>query len=486
MVVAPETTTASTGPGARGDRAGRWAPAVLPGVTMMLLGVAGVTRVGIGWDEAATADMATRSPAQIWATAQNIDAVFGPYYTVMHLWTSVFGLSELSLRAPSIIAMAVAVGLTGELGRRQFDPVVGTLAGLFLCVMPAISRYAQEARPYAICCMATALATLLLYRLTSARRGWRAWAAYGVAVVLIGASHLVALSVLGAHAIVVLLGRRRALLPWLAVVLAALLCLVPLVVLGGNQRDAQIGWTTTPTVQQIINAPGAIVGTAATGFLLLGLALPAAWRRPDLAALAAVPVVAVAAVSYLAEPIWVTPRYLLVALMPLALLAAAGSVRTARGGRTRLAYLSVVVLVLAGTAYHDQRLARGVAGHNGGNYKQAAEVIRRLHSPGDAIVFQSGRTMRAGMQYYLRDEPDRPADVLLARSAAARNVLAAEEHADPAAHLRPQRRVWLVVMGRPADPITRRPAAGPVLRSDFTRTQMWRFSRTTLALYTRR
>jgi hypothetical protein len=40
-------------------------------------------------------------------------------------------------------------------------------------------------------------------------------------------------------------------------------------------------------------------------------------------------------------------------------------------------------------------------------------------------------------------------------------------------------------MGRPADPITQRPTLRPVLQAGFTRTGMWQFSRTTLALYTR-
>ena len=95
--------------------------------------------------------------------------------------------------------------------------------------------------------------------------------------------------------------------------------------------------------------------------------------------------------------------------MPLALLAAAGTVGAVGRGRGRFVYLFVVLLVLAGTAYHDQRVSRGVNGHFGGNYKQAAQVVRSLNAPGDAIVFQSGRSMRAGMQYYLRNEPDRPA-----------------------------------------------------------------------------
>jgi hypothetical protein len=194
----------------------------------------------------------------------------------------------------------------------------------------------------------------------------------------------------------------------------------------------------------------------------------------------------VAAFSHLAGPVWVTPRYLLISLMPFALLAATGTVRAVGSGRPRFVYLTVVLLVLAATAYRDQRAIRAVAGHAGGNYKQAAQLIQRLDAPGDAIVFQTGRTMRSGIQYHLRDEPNRPADVLINRSAADRDALSAGEYADPAPYLRHRKRVWLVVMDKPADPVTQKPSVAPVLHSEFTRTSVWRFSRTTVALYTRK
>src|SRR5919202_2011119 len=78
-------------------------PALVPGVLMLVIGTVGATGPGLGWDEAATVDVAPRSVAQILATMHNIDAVFGPYYLFMHFWTGVFGTSELALRAPSIL-----------------------------------------------------------------------------------------------------------------------------------------------------------------------------------------------------------------------------------------------------------------------------------------------------------------------------------------------------------------------------------------------
>jgi mannosyltransferase len=138
------------------------APGAAGGLVMLGLGVWGAARTGLRADEVATVEVARRAPGQILEMITTIDAVFLPYYLFMHFWTQVFGHSEFAVRAPSIIAMGFAVGLTAELGRRLFDPVVGALAGLFLCVIPQISRYAREARPYAISCLLAVVATLLL------------------------------------------------------------------------------------------------------------------------------------------------------------------------------------------------------------------------------------------------------------------------------------------------------------------------------------
>src|SRR4051812_35773557 len=96
----------------------RWLPAAGPGLLMLALGLLGSTRSVLSWDEIATADVAHRSVGQIWNLAHHLDAVFSPYYLAMHGWTRLFGDSVLSLRLPSILAMAAAAAVTGELGRR--------------------------------------------------------------------------------------------------------------------------------------------------------------------------------------------------------------------------------------------------------------------------------------------------------------------------------------------------------------------------------
>src|SRR6185503_17177742 len=108
------------------------------------------------------------------------------------------GTSDAALRLPSVLAAAGAVGVVGRLGTRLLTPLAGLLAGLLLAVVPAMSRYAQEARPYTMAMLAVALSALALLRATEKPSAWR-FVAYGAAVALVGVMHLVALSIVLAH-----------------------------------------------------------------------------------------------------------------------------------------------------------------------------------------------------------------------------------------------------------------------------------------------
>ena len=122
----------------------RWGPAVLPALLMLLVGRVGLRRPSVGWDENATWLASRRTAGQIVELATHFDGVISPYYLFMHFWTAVFGDSELALRAPSLIAVALGVGVSAELGRRLFGPAVGLLCGLLLVTVPQLSRYAQD------------------------------------------------------------------------------------------------------------------------------------------------------------------------------------------------------------------------------------------------------------------------------------------------------------------------------------------------------
>jgi mannosyltransferase len=124
----------------------------------------------------------------------NVDAVVAPYYLVLRLWIDCFGDSETSLRLPSALAMAATAALVAVLGRRLFDTGVGLTAGLIFAGLPSVTRYGQEARPYAFAVGFATLATLLLLRAME-RPTWRRWIWYGGGLILAGLVHIVTLTV---------------------------------------------------------------------------------------------------------------------------------------------------------------------------------------------------------------------------------------------------------------------------------------------------
>lgn len=479
----------------------RAAPAVGPGLLMLVLGLVGATRPGLSLDEVTTADVAGRSSAQIWQLAQSIDAVFAPYYLFIHLWTSLVGTTDLTLRLPSIIAMSGVVALTGELGRRLFGPLTGTVAALLLCVMPNASRYAAEARPYAFALLFSLLALLLLLW-TLHRPGVGRWIGYGAAVLLVGLSHVIALTTLAAHVAVLLrhrrdAGFRRLLWHWAVATGLAVALLLPLLWLGVNQRDDQVDWVADPTLRALSRFPAQVVGSEPGAWFLLGLAV-VALRHParqvgPLLVLALAPIAVVLAVALLGVSFWV-PRYLLVVLPPLALMAALGLLHPlphSADGLRRIAVAfgvaALAVLLLAFVVLPDQRKVRQPTVKSGGDYRGAAAIIARDRQPGDVLVHPPGtRSLRAGLDHYLRSVPDRPRDVLMERSAAEVGRLRAQEYPNAAAKLRGTARVWLLVTARRPDPTTGRPDLGPLLRTEYQRTRIWYLDTATLALYVRR
>ncbi|MEU7573907.1 glycosyltransferase family 39 protein [Micromonospora sp. NPDC049240] len=172
-----------------------------------------ITLVGLGhaqpWrDELATWSAATRPLPDLARLTRTIDAATGPYYLLMHGWTALAGTSPAALRLPSALAMAATAALTARLGARLAGDRAGLLAGLLFAVLPATSRYGQEARPYALATLLAVLATLLLVD-ALCRPSRRRWAGYAVAVAALGLLHLIALTLLAAHAVAVLLTAAR-------------------------------------------------------------------------------------------------------------------------------------------------------------------------------------------------------------------------------------------------------------------------------------
>lgn len=188
------------------DWAVTWVVVMTPALAGLVMGGYKLGYPSLWRDEATTKVVVSRSVSQIFALLHHTDAVHGAYYMLVHFVVDVLGVSATTLRLPSLIAMAVACAFTAAVARRltlmagaPFAGFTGLCAGVTFAVLPFMTRYAQEARSYAIVTMLATIATYLLLRAVSDGRRW--WAAYAVAIGLCGLFNIFGLLILVPHGV---------------------------------------------------------------------------------------------------------------------------------------------------------------------------------------------------------------------------------------------------------------------------------------------
>ena len=424
-----------------------WAAPVVVSAALGLIEI-GVPQL---WrDELASWSAASRTVPQLWAMVHNIDAVLGIYYFGLHLWMAVFGDSATAMRLPSVIAMAAAAGVVALIGRRLGGRTAGLASGLVFALIPSVSRYAQEARPYAFAMFFAALATLMFLRAVE-RPNWSRWAIYAVVLAAAGASNLVAVCVASGHLFILLVdflqhtvriggdgtadsGKR---LPGdrltpdgspllllkrfcVALVVGALL-VSPLAIEGHSQQGWQIGTVATPHVAELIGVTGGLwqelfasIPVAVAVMLLALASLLAALdtRRRSIAgyalALAIVPIVTVWLLSRGPVSYW-TYRYMLFTVAGwsvgagLCIAYLAERLKSARLARLtgalspRFTVAALLVAVVGLLGIHDQLSIRQNEAHNNWAYPVSM-------SNGEPVDYQAAAAVVAANE--------RPGDVI--------------------------------------------------------------------------
>jgi mannosyltransferase len=403
-------------------------------------------------DELATWSAASRTLPQLWAMLHNIDAVLGIYYFGLHLWMAVFGDSATAMRLPSVIGMAAAAPVVALIGQRLGGRLAGLAGGLIFAVLPSVTRFGQEARPYAFATFFAALATLCFLRAMERPR-WSRWAVYAVVLAAAGATNLITLCVAGGHLLIVLWdflqrtvrvggdgsadsgkrlpGARPAPegTPTLLVrrfcvaVVGGAILVSPLAIAGHSQQSGQIGQYVTPHVAQLFFSGGlwlelfASVPVTLVVMLLAFVALFAARdaRRRSIAgsalAMAIGPVLAVWLISRGPASYW-TYRYMLFSIIGWSVGAGLGiaylgdRVRGTRLARLtgslspRFALAAVLVAAVGLVGLHDQLALRQNQAHNlwaypempsNGqpvDYQAAVAVLEANARPGDFIAYE--------------------------------------------------------------------------------------------------
>jgi mannosyltransferase len=423
----------------------------------MIVGLWGISQPSPWRDEAVTMAVARRSPGQILHLAGHVDAVLTPYYLLMHFATT---HSLYSMRVASVVFAALGGAgvvwlgfLVGGLRRLR----VGAWAGVVYVADPLTSRYAQEARPYALALLLAVLSTCFFARWLHGRRRFDL-VAYVVVTIALGYANLLALLLLAAHAVTVvalrgLPGLRRWLMP-MSVVAAAL---TPLGIFAWRERAA-MGWQQKPSGARLAAVVDQLGGGDETALLLLLLALvcglalarggkassmtrtrlgswrptlstrgpaPRIWGLHDRRVLLAMwtawpwlilPPLLLFAVSQI-SPMF-SDRYLLFCVPALCLLAGVGLALVPWPLASGLAGLFAYLLVPA------QHGIRGPVGHNE-DVRGTATAVASAARPGDAVVFVPS-DRRVVEEAYPSDFRA-AADVLLAESAARDGSLAGRQ-----------------------------------------------------------
>lgn len=134
-------------------------------------------------DELYTEWFAARSFAELWTDVPQYETHPPFYYSILKLWTLVFGNSELGLRSLSVVLSLATVFVVAISGRLLDAGSRGRAAGLLAAALLAVSyasiRDAQNARPYALQGLVSTIAILaalvLIARLRQATGvGWLA------------------------------------------------------------------------------------------------------------------------------------------------------------------------------------------------------------------------------------------------------------------------------------------------------------------------
>ncbi|MBO0869232.1 MAG: glycosyltransferase family 39 protein [Micromonosporaceae bacterium] len=475
-------------------RAARWVVRLYwlwPMLLTLAVGGYGLGAPSLWADELATWGAVRIAWRPLYQLLHNVDAVVGPYFVVEKAWVAIAGDSTVALRVPSLLAMAATAGLLALLGHRLGGWWVGLVAGGLFAFVPAVSRYGQEARPYAFSIFFAVLATLLLLRWLDRPAGdgpgWRSagWGlglAYAAAIVALGAFQLLAVVLLAGHAVAALRYRRT--LRWAVFAGLGLLPLLPLAWLGYRQRG-QISWIDKSAFRGLLAVPDTIFAAGIVAGVLIGLSILVISGRPSTVALFAwgvVPPVLLFLAGKVAHVFY--PRYLLYTMPAWPVLAALALARTARWRA------GVAVLLVGLLGYPTQYSIRTADGHNDAP-RAAAQIIAQHERTGDAIAYKLGESAAweardAVARYVPADK--RPADIFAVTPQRTDGKLAATECADLRACLdraNPQR-LWVLRRFTLTDALDNiGQAKEDLLRPRYHLESLWQVKGLTVALYLR-
>ncbi|HZC45413.1 MAG TPA: glycosyltransferase family 39 protein, partial [Candidatus Acidoferrum sp.] len=254
------------------------------------------------------------------------------YYVVLHYYTLIFGLSEISLRSMSVIFSLMTLTLVFALGREMFDDNTALAAAAMWAFNPLAMVFAHTARMYPML-VALALAQLLMLQQVRSRPSIKGGIGCGILGAALPYTHLTGLLILGAEGAILLrdlVHGKRATVAWMAIVLAIVLFIPYLPIAIRQSQDLMYGHSLDylgPSHGYPLGAKVA-AGLVATGlcwWLIFGRAVEPGAGEPIrlLAAWIGLPALAFVAGSVILHPMF-NLRYLSPEIAAASLLIAGG------------------------------------------------------------------------------------------------------------------------------------------------------------------
>jgi uncharacterized membrane protein len=367
-------------------------------ILLITLLAAAIALIGIGdeslWlDESTSVNFARMDWSNFWraTTGSEINATLD--YLVLRAWV-LLGTSETWLRTLSALFAVAAVPIVWRLAADLFGARTATVAALLLVLNPYYIQYAQEARSYSLTILLVCASTLVLVHAVRRPTALR-WAGYAALAAGGLYAHVFAAFVILAQGCAVLLGPvpGRAKRAFLVASAAIALLALPIAIAVLTPGNGFVSWIQAPTALGIVRTAvlltgGHVVLTALYGVVLFLAAIQAAfdWRADHarrfallltFAWLVVPPVVAVGVSAI--KPI-LNPRYLIVVLPAMAILAAYG---IARLPRPRLAAGALLLLISLCVV----RLAVQATTPTKEDWRGAAALVLDRAQPDDAIFF---------------------------------------------------------------------------------------------------
>jgi len=348
-------------------------------------------------DEAATLRASRLSWRELFAFVEQKDAVHTTYYSVMKLWTGMFGESELATRSLSALAVGVAAAGLVVLVASLSDVRTAVVAGLIFAILPRTTYMGIEARSFAMSAAFAVWATILLLVAVRAK-DWRWWVLYAVIVAAGTYLFLYFVLILAAHLVFVVVEYRRqhVLVPWLVAAFSAVAGAVPVLVVGAQQRE-QIAWLSdqpvvnvwTILVEPAFDSSWLVAAIGWCALLVLAFRSRSIWSGSQgslfrlVAALFSIPLVLLLVADVIIGPLYAA-RYLSFTIPALAVLLA---IAFTMSSRTFVAWMLVVVLALASVPTYVAQ--RGPFAKNGGSdLAQIADYVHANAASGDGIYLQ--------------------------------------------------------------------------------------------------